>query len=120
MKKTISCDDKIPAWVAWSNTDLTEGRGSEFPLHVCLTEQTARRVGKKGSVQGCDCDIREDFLFRVGGRWYGPVYVAAATAEDILAAEKAEAEKKKEIAKIKAIEKAKAAGLSPEDIEALR
>ena len=118
--KTSRIEESRVVWVAWSNTDLTEGRGTEYPLCVCLCESTAHRLGKGRYVQGTDCEVRVDTLFRVGTRWYGPVSVVYPSPEDTAADEQAQAESKKKLARLAALEKAKAAGLSPEDIEALR
>lgn len=100
------------AFVAWTNTDCTEGRGENIPLAICFKEATAQRMGKKGSVQGSNCYITKVQLFRYNGQIYGPVRVHFATREDD--------EKQKRIdARNAAIEKAKAAGLTDDEIRAL-
>jgi hypothetical protein len=42
------------AHVVWCNSDLTEGRGYEFPMFVCESQVTALRLGRKRGVQGTD------------------------------------------------------------------
>ena len=70
------------AWVAWTNTDLTEGRGGLIPKAICKAEATARRLGKGGSVQGSDCSIEHVELFSYDGKTYGPVHVVYPSKED--------------------------------------
>lgn len=100
------------AYVAWTNTDLTEGRGSSFPLAVCQKEATALRLGKGQYVQGCDCDVTKVELVEHDGRWYGPIRLVYPTVEDNAA--QARLDKKHA-----ATEKAKAAGLTDAEIAAL-
>lgn len=59
-------------WIVWTNTDLTEGRGTQFAIHYCEAEITARRLAKKNYIQGTDCPITEGKLFFDGTNWYGP------------------------------------------------
>jgi len=101
------------AWLVESNTDLTEGRGERFPLAVCRLEATANRMAKGRYVQGSDAPVSPVKLLRVDGRWYGPVDVVQPCAED-------EAVQMVMNERRKAINKAKAAGLTEADIEALR
>lgn len=101
------------AFVAWTNTDLTEGRGWQIPLAVCETEATAIRLGKKGSIMGSDCAVTKVEVFRISGVWYGPIQLVRPSDED-------KNEQSRIDARRAAIEKAKAAGLSDEDIAALR
>lgn len=103
-----------------NNKDLTEGRGPLFPQHICELEATARRVASKAGVQGGDATVIEVDLFndmdaKQGGgvHIYGPVYVVPPTKEDKAAQERVDAREAAE-------EKAKAAGLTEEDIKALR
>ncbi len=100
------------AWVAWSNTDTTEGRGWHYPLAVCSTYSTAVRLGHKGSVQGCDCDMTEETIYEIEGKWVGPCLVVQSTNED-------NANEKIRRAKLDATERAKKAGLTDDEIKAL-
>lgn len=100
------------AFVAWTNTDLTEGRGYVVPLAICEKEATARRLGKNGSVMGCDCEVTKVEIFKHDGRWYGPIILECPTTEDDISQAKLDA---RHAAKAKA----KAAGLTDDEIAAL-
>ena len=41
--------DSKKVWIAWGNTDLTEGKGAAYPKHICELEATAIRLGKKAT-----------------------------------------------------------------------
>lgn len=110
----------IDIFVVWTNTDLTEGRGSEYPLHVCGKESTALRLAKHCSVQGCDGRITKDKAYYINGSWYMPNHVVYPSPEDEKVEIKMQAEKEKQAKKDAAIEKAKKLGLSQEDIESLK
>lgn len=96
-------------WVAWTNTDCTEGRGRQIPKAVCEKEATAIRLGKKGSVQGSDCNVTECTAVKVNNTWLVPGDIKPESKED-------EAAQKRIDAKRAALEKAKAAGLTEEDL----
>lgn len=101
-----------PVWVAWTNTDLTEGRGWQVALHVAESPETAARLGRKGSVMGCDCDVTRAFAVQIDGKWLVPGRIAPESKEDLALRLKREAREA-------AIAKAKASGLSDADIAAL-
>lgn len=71
------------AYVVYTNSDLTEGRGHEYPKHVCETLTTARRLAKRNYVQGMDCPITTVEIVNQRGCWIGPVHVIPPTKEDI-------------------------------------
>lgn len=99
-------------WIAWTNTDLTEGRGSVIPKAICETEATAIRLGKKGSVQGSDCHVTESIAVLVNGNWLYPGELNYATDED--------KRKQKLIDESRAVvDKAKSLGLTESDLKAL-
>lgn len=106
-------DQKKQAFVVYTNTDLTEGRGWNYPVAVCETEATANRLAKKAYVQGCDAPVEKRELIRVGGEWYGPVRVIPSTKEDDHSQQLLDQRRA-------ALEKAFAAGLSEDDVKALR
>lgn len=102
------------AWVAWTNTDLTEGRGQSFPHVICEAQITAERMGKGHGVQGSDCYVSEEIVVRIdNGGWLGPCRIIAESSAD----------KDRRLlieAHTRALDKVKAAGLlSPEDLKAL-
>lgn len=112
--------DSKEVWVVWTNTDRTEGRGYMYPLHVCESQATAIRKAKNEGVMGSNASVEKGLAVRVGNSgWLAPVKIVAASEEDkrndaIL--RQMEEDKQRKLA---AIERAKAAGLSDEDIEAL-
>ncbi len=108
---TDEIETKI-VYVAYSNTDCTEGRGHDFPIAFCEQEATARRIAKKAYVQGSDGPVKPLTLFKHHGRWYGPVEVQQPTGTDI-------ALQKVMDAKEAARARAKALGLTDEEILAL-
>ena len=103
-------------YVAYTNSDLTEGRGFDIPIAVCEIEATAIRLAKKSYVQGSDGPVRAVEIRMIDGQWWAPmrstVWTTPSTKEDIQLQAKMDARKL-------ALEKAKAAGLSDEDIKAL-
>jgi len=72
-------------FVAWVNTDLTEGRGASIPISHCQSRETAIRNGRGKDVQGSDASIDEVPLLRVGQFQYGPVRVQYPSKSDELA-----------------------------------
>jgi len=104
---------RMQAWVVWQNQDRTEGRGPVYPIHVCENPVTAARLASGNDVQGCNCRVTEVTIFRIAQQWYGPCHVARETVED-----RNESYRMK--AKAAALEKAKAAGLTPEEIRLLQ
>lgn len=102
-------------YVAYTNTDCTEGRGTDIPIATCESEVTAKRLAKRSYVQGSDGPVREMRLLHHDGKWYAPlgcINIIPPSDEDKL-----------EIAAItkknSAMEKAKAAGLTDDDIKDL-
>lgn len=101
-------------WVAYTNSDLTEGRGYQVPHAVCAMEATARRLGKGKSVMGSDCQVEAVTAVRIGGGpWLVPGAIEPASESD----------KRMQVsldARRTVVERAKAAGLSDEEIQLLR
>lgn len=103
-------------WVAYSNTDCTEGRGMDVPIAVCKMEVTAKRLARGRYVQGSDGPVRPMNLIQVDGNWYAPtalVNVIEPTKEDLAVHEAAERRRV-------VLEKAKSLGLTDEDIATLK
>ncbi len=101
-------------WVAWTNSDLTEGRGHRKVLAVCEMEVTAKRLGTGKSVQGTDCTITCETAVTLSGvwpsgEWRYPATVIKPTKEDA-------ARQKKEDARDEALSKAIDLGMSAQDI----
>ena len=97
-------------WVAWTNTDCTEGRGYQYPKAVCAKESTAVRLGRKGSVQGSDCNRTEQIAVKVNNNWLIPGRIEQSTTSDDIYQKKIDAKRA-------AVEKATAAGLTEEEIQ---
>lgn len=101
-----------PVWVAYVNSDLTEGKGYNYPLYICESRETAVRLGKGRNVCGSDADVREDIAINYGGKWYIPGLIMAESDKDKTLRIKREA-------KEAALDKARQY-LSDEEIEALK
>ena len=43
--------DEKTIYAVWTNTDLTEGRGTEYVCNLCYNLYTARRVAHRVGVQ---------------------------------------------------------------------
>jgi hypothetical protein len=56
-------------WIAWTNADLTEGRGSPSPLFVCASRTTAERLGRGKGVHGSDCQVKPSVAYNIAGLW---------------------------------------------------
>lgn len=105
--------EKSYAYVAWTNTDICEGRGIPVPKAICELESTAIRLGEKGSVQGADCSVEKVEIFNYRCRWYGPIHLIKPKEQD-------KAEQKRIDAKAAAIEKARSLGMTIEEIKLLQ
>ena len=97
------------------NTDCTEGRGNSFVKAYCETSGTAQRLGHKGYIQGGNCPVEKHTLYKPKGQnsWLGPVKIEAPNDGD----------KKRQVAldaQSAALEKARASGLSDDEIKMLR
>lgn len=102
-------------WVAYTNTDCTEGRGRDVPIAVCATEATAMRLARKQYVQGSDGPVRTMELVKIDNKWYAPsaaIDVIEPSREDIATQSAIDAKRK-------AVAKAKDAGLTDLDLSAL-
>ena len=111
----INMTEKRTVWVAYTNTDRTEGRGHDVPIAVCATKATALRLARGQYVQGSDGPVRTMELVKIDGKWYAPraaITVVEPTREDIAAQPAIDAKRE-------AVAKAKAAGLTNADLAAL-
>ncbi len=109
-------NDKKTVWVAYTNTDCTEGRhGLDVPIAVCAAKATALRLARGRYVQGSDGPVRTMELVKIDGKWYAPsdaINVVDPTSEDIAAQAAIDARRA-------AVDKAKSAGLTDADLLAL-
>ncbi len=107
--------EKLTLWAVYTNDDLTEGRGRQFVKHFCKMESTALRLAKKGYVQGTDCPVEPVDAFCVDGKYFLPtsiLNIVPPSRED-------EARQRTVDARKLALEKAKALGLTDDEIALL-
>lgn len=99
-------------WAVHTNSDLTEGRGRQFVRYWCKLQATAIRLAKRGYVQGSDCPISQIDVLILDGKRVLPanlINIEPPTPAD-------EAAEKEIEARDAALSRAKAAGLSDDDI----
>lgn len=109
-------------YVAYTNTDCNEGRGRDVPHAICETEATARRRASRCYTQGSDGPVRASELIELDGKWYAPIHlirIEPPTQGDIEHQRRLDARKEAAKRAKDALAKAKAAGLTDEDIEAI-
>lgn len=108
-------------WLVKTNSDLTEGRGTEYVAHVCELESTAIRLSKNSYVQGSDAPIQESQLIFHEGIWYQPgPNVVRPTVEDIKIQHTIDTARLRKKEKEEVLERARLLGLTDEEIEILR
>jgi hypothetical protein len=103
-------------WAVWRNTDDTEGRGREYVDAICQIEATAIRYGRKRYVQGGDCPVEKFSPVLVDGAPCVPLkyfIVQQPSADDVKLQASIDAKRA-------AIAKAKASGLSEDEIAAIQ
>ena len=105
----MEIQDSKPVWVAWTNTDCTEGRGYQIPCVVAESYEAALRLGKGRNVQGSDCSVSKNLAVKINNTWLVPGRIAYENDED----------KQKRRMREATLEKAKKAGLTLDDIAAL-
>lgn len=111
----VEVTEKRAVWVAYTNTDCTEGRGHDVPIATCAIEATALRLAREKYIQGTDGPVRELELVKVDGKWCAPtvaINVIEPTPGDLAA--QAALDMKRQ-----AVAKAKAAGLTDAELRAL-
>lgn len=108
----IKIQDIKDVWIAWTNTDCTEGRGRQIPRAVCATKATAIRMGKKGYIQGGDCPVKKGIAVRINDQWLTPGYIQEANNQDVTTQKRIDE-------KSAVLKKAKAAGLTETDLKIL-
>lgn len=69
----------------FTNSDLTEGRGTEYPLHHCRLRATAVRLAKGQGVMGSDAKVKPIRVVNIDGvdfvqLW--DIHVKGGTKED--------------------------------------
>lgn len=112
---------KSTVYVAYVNSDLTEGRGVNIPFAVCQLKSTAIRLGKEKNVQGSNAIIKPIDLIEITengvANWYAPVkgcvWIQTPNKQDI-------SKDKEEKIKQGIIQKAKELGLTEKEIQILK
>lgn len=108
----ITITDTKEVWVVYTNIDLTEGRGYQYPIHVCGSPATAARMAIRKGVQGSDAHVHKEIAVKVRGSWLAPVSIIepndADRRADALNAER-----------LRVMDKARAAGLTDDEIRML-
>lgn len=99
-------------YVAWKNSDGTEGRG--FPVIHCVAEtpETAFRMGKGHNVMGSPCEVKESLAVKINNQWLAPQTIYAESSEDKRKREQREA-------RLSVRERAIALGLTEDDLRLL-
>ena len=108
----LTITDTKDVWVVYTNTDLTEGRGYQYPIHFCGSPATAARMAIRKGVQGSDAHVHKEIAVKVRGSWLAPVDIIepndADRRADALNAER-----------LRVMDKARAAGLTDDEIRML-
>jgi hypothetical protein len=112
---------KSTVYVAFINSDLTEGRGISIPLAVCQTKTTAVRLGKGKNVQGSNAVVKPIDLIEItekgNAKWYAPVKeclnIVTPSKQDL-------ALEKERIKREKITQRAKELGLTEDEIKILK
>ncbi len=102
-------------YVVFTNTDLTEGRGWQYPIGYSFNEYTALRVAKKKGVMGTDGDVSGYPTLIVDGKEYVPVSLLNIQRPEQADIDKEQADKKRKETVARLLE----AGADPEDLKAL-
>lgn len=120
-KVNLVAENTKDVFVVWTNTDLTEGRGAEYAYAICRLEATAKRHAKGNYVMGTDCNITKEKMYRIGKRWYFPGgYEDLGTDEDKREEDRLVKEREAKMRREKVLDKARALGLTDEDIATLK
>lgn len=103
-------------YVAYTNSDCTEGRGYDIPIAICELEITAMKHARHSYVQGSDGPVRAIELVKIDNKWYYPSH-----AVNVLTPTEAEIQAQKVLdAKREVIKKMKAAGLTDTEINTIQ
>lgn len=113
----------VKVYVVYTNSDLTEGRGYNYPIYTCLSKTTAKRLASKRGVMGSDADVIESIAIKLDGRkhrFLSDVQVTLPSSTDEEEDKKLQQLKEKAKLAELVMEKAKSLGLSDEEIKTLR
>lgn len=111
---------KKEAFAVYTNTDLTEGRGLQYPLYVCEYESSAIRLAKGRGVQGSNATIHRVEILNHNNMLYGPVKLVRPDEEDLRVQNEIDKQRRIQEQKNAVLEKAKQLGLTEDEIKVLR
>jgi hypothetical protein len=118
---TIEVQSMKTLYAVYINTDLTEGRGSQYPRFICEKQSTATRLAKGADVQGCNGTVQPVNVFWYCRKWYGPIigieYPTDNDKKEELRLQELEKQKERYS---QAVENAKQLGLTDEDLKVLQ
>ena len=120
----VADKEKVDYYIAWGNTDRTEGRGRQVARAISLCESTARRIGRGQDVQGSDCRVVKESAVRINDKFYCPLswaqsLIIAPTKEDLVAERVLAEQREREEKRKQVLEHARTLGLSNNDIALL-
>lgn len=115
----IEIQDEKTVYLIMNTYDKTEGRSPHYPDKVCDLKSTAIRLAKGKFVVGSDAPIEKAKAYLIQGQWYYPVSVERQTFEDEQAQAKINEKEQLVRKRGEALERAKALGLSAEDLRLL-
>lgn len=107
--------ENLILWAVYTNDDLTEGRGRQYIKHFCKTRATAVRLAKGGYVMGTDCPVEPVEALFINGMHVLPtsfIPIVYPSRDDEIAQQRMDERRQ-------VLEKAKALGLTDDDIAAL-
>lgn len=118
----IKTGDTKEVFAVYTNSDLTEGRGSQYIEFFCECEATAIRKAHGNYIQGLNSPIKKitvEFDLEKGG-WIGPVRILKPSPDDIEKQKKIDYENELKRKYLEVVNKAKEAGLSDVDVKILQ
>lgn len=119
IKEQLQIQSSKDVFVVWTNTDRTEGRGTEVPIAVCEKKATAIRLSTGQGVMGSDARIEKSVAVRIKNQWMACVRIHAPTREDDIVQQNEDKAKILAEAREAAIAKAKELGMTDEDLKIL-
>lgn len=118
----LKSGDTKEVFAVYTNSDLTEGRGSQYIEFLCECEATAIRKAHRNYIQGLNSPIKKitvEFDLEKGG-WIGPINIIKPSPDDIEKQKKIDYINELKRKYMEVVEKAKDAGLSEEDVKILQ
>jgi len=95
-----------------TDSNLTEGRDWKVHVAFCASPTTAKRLARGIGVQGTDGYVDEVTVYYINGRWHAPIIIKYSSHDDIV---QDELDNRRQAA----LEKARAAGLTDEELDLL-